>query len=73
MDELVHVFLIYRVELKGLFGPPSVIDISEVVPNLPCGVERPLETILKWTTRMVPNLPCGVERVRKTPADARRP
>ncbi len=65
MTERKAMFLMYRVELKVSCGKSPPHFFKQVVPNVPCGVERtkaqskdkPLAMLI------VPNVPCGVERV----------
>ncbi len=57
------LFLMYRVELKGILSDKLSQAIEKGVPNVPCGVESPKDglTVVDLTIR-VPNVPCGVER-----------
>ena len=51
----------YRVELKvcGL-----CFEYNSLVPNVPCGVERPLPVEAEKLSFWVHNVPCGVESLR---------
>ena len=49
----------YRVELKVRLFSYKVL--MALVPNVPCGVERPVKVLPSPIPCFVPNVPCGVE------------
>ena len=56
-------FLMYRVELKDRVLYVRRLNLfQKLVPNVPCGVERPPEGKSRGFYHLpVPNVPCGVE------------
>ncbi len=50
----------YRVELKELVNCNIVLH-SVFVPNVPCGVESTIKSLMMSFCPVVPNVPCGVE------------
>ncbi len=52
----------HRVELKVCFHSLFFLVFPQLVPNAPCGVERPSSlSVLTIRSSGVPNAPCGVE------------
>ena len=53
-------FLMYRVELKVKLVK-GLVETLLRVPNVPCGVESPINGRIGFNSFGVPNVPCGVE------------
>ena len=50
----------YRVELKDVILYYLIV-VVQLVPNVPCGVERYILLAHNFDRIEVPNVPCGVE------------